>query len=107
MLKPLLTLLCSCAFTLAYSQEFTYSFSGKLSEDDAIQLKCALSQFPISDYNITLKPTQELGYLVFRWEENPNGDNPNELSLTNIKKTLIEFGLIPLQCNNQLNPQKP
>lgn len=106
MLKPLLTLLCSYAIALVYSQEFTYSFSGKLSENDLVRMKCALLQFPISDCIITLKPAQDLGYLVFSFEENPNGDNPNDSSLTDIKKTLIEFGLIPLLCNNQLNPEK-
>ena len=103
MLKPLLTLLCSCALNLAYSQEFLYSFSGKLSVDDLVQLKDSLSQFPIDTFNITLKPEQELGYLIFSCKEIPLGDNPNIFSLTDIKRTLLEFGLIPQQCEAYFN----
>ena len=105
MLKPLLTLLCSCYFTLAYSQEFTYTFSGKLSIDDLMRLKDSLSQFPIDTHNITLKPEQELGYLIFSCEETPLGDDPNIFSLTDIKSTLIEFGLIPQLCDEHFNPK--
>ena len=105
MLKPLLTLLCSCTFTLVYSQEFSYSFSGKMSIDELLRLKDSLSQFPINTYNITLKPEQELGYLNFSWEEIPHGENPNIFSLEDIKRTLLEFGLIPQQCDAYFKPK--
>ena len=105
MLKPLLTLLCSCTFTLANSQEFSYSFSGKISLDDVMRLKDSLSQFPINTCDIKVKPEQELGYLIFSYKEIPLGDNPNIFSLTDIKRTLLEFGLIPQQCDIYLNPK--
>lgn len=105
MIKPLLTLLCSCYFTLAYSQEFLYSFSGKLSVDDLMRLNDSLSRFPIDTHNITLKPEQELGYLIFSYMEIPLGDNPNIFSLTDLKSTLMEFGLVPQQCDAYFNPK--
>ncbi len=107
MLKPLLTLLCSCALTLAYSQEFTYSFNGNLSIDDLVRLKDSLSQLPISSDRIALKQEQEVGYLTFYCEENTNGENTSLFSLVDIKKTLIEFGLFPQQCTMHFNKQKP
>jgi len=105
MLKPLFTLLFGCALTLAYCQEFRYSFSGKLNTDDQIHLKDSLLQFPINTYNITLIPEKELGYIIFSWEDIPHGDNSNIFSLVDIKKTLLEFGLIPQQCDTYSNPK--
>jgi hypothetical protein len=71
-----------------------------------MRLKDSLTQFPIDTHNITLKPELELGYLNFSCEEIPLGDNPNIFSLTDLKSTFMEFGLIPQQFNAYFNPKE-
>ena len=106
MMKPLLTLLCSCAFSLAHSQDFTYSFSGRLSIDELERLKDSLLKFPITTHSIILKPELARGYLVFSYEAIPNGDRIQIFSLVDIKKILMEFELVPEDCAIHFSSEK-
>lgn len=98
MLKPLLILLCSCASLFVYSQEFRYSFSGKLSVNDLSRLNDSLDRFPFLSHSIQLKSEQAFGELIFHVETGENSDSPPSISLVDIKKILLDFGQSPLNC---------
>jgi hypothetical protein len=98
MLKPLLLLLCSCASLFVNSQEFRYSFSGKLTVNKLSQLNDSLERYPFLSHNIQLKSDQAYGELFFHIDTQENSDTPPPFSLVDIKKILLDFGLCPLNC---------
>jgi hypothetical protein len=98
MLKPLFLLLCSCASLFVYSQEFRYSFSGKLTDNELSRLNDSLERYPFLSYNIQFKSFPEFGELIFHVKVPENSDSPPSISLVDIKKILLDVGLFPLNC---------
>jgi hypothetical protein len=107
MLKPLLTLLCSCAISFLYAQELRYSFNGNLTADELHRLNDTLKQLPIAAHRIHLKPDQSFGEVVFQMEALPHFDSPQLFSSVDIKKILLEFGLFPLGCIDLTKTEEP
>ena len=107
MLKPLLTLLCSCAISFLYAQELRYSFNGNLTANELHRLNDTLKQLPIAAHHIHLKPDQSFGEVIFQVESLPYSDSPQLFSSVDIKKILLEFGLFPLGCIDLTKTQEP
>jgi hypothetical protein len=107
MLKPLLTLLCSCAFPFLYAQELRYSFNGKLTVNELHRLNDTLKQMPVTAHRIHLKPDQSFGEVIFQVEGLLYSDSPQLFSSVDIKKILIEFGLFPLGCIDLTKTEEP
>jgi hypothetical protein len=107
MLKPLLTLLCSCAISFLYAQELRYSFKGNLTVNELHRLNDTLKQMPVTAHRIHLKPDQSFGEVIFQVEGLPYSDSPQLFSSVDIKKILIEFGLFPLRCIDLTKTEEP
>jgi hypothetical protein len=106
MLKPLLILLCSCASLFVFTQEFRYSFSGNLTVNDLSRLNDSLERFPFLFYSIHLKSDQASGELIFHVETQAKSDSSQLFSSVYIKRTLLEFGLCPLNCVVYRKPEE-
>ncbi len=107
MLKPLLTLLCSCAISFLYAQGFRYSFAGNLSVNELSRLNDSLEQLPIVAHRIQLKSDQELGEVYFEVEGPTQTDSPPTFSPLVVKRVLLAFGLLPLNCVVQSKTEEP
>ncbi len=102
MKKLLLLLLVICASN-SYAQQnkksYQYIFSGTLLPETKSVVEQHLKRNPeIIEAKIKYKPEKEKGELIFTVEQTPtNGEEYKAFSLINIKNTLLQYNLSPLE----------
>lgn len=96
-MKHILLCVCLCSFFSAFSQDFTYSFRGEISDTDLLESKL-LALPDVGAVKFRYKQEKMVGeILLFLKEKNLSRENEENFSPVEVKKILIDAGLQPNQ----------
>jgi hypothetical protein len=99
MIKCLLTILISCSSTLLFSQDYSYSFKGKLTpEKETVLLERIGSTEGVEYCKLRYKQDSERGEIILSPEKKEVRSEDQEVfSPTDIKTILVELELEPIE----------